>query len=72
MTLAKAVEALRYLTDGGIDLHVGEVALASLPKPMAEEEIMQLIWNKADSNFSPLSVIRALKSAGCLYVKEDK
>lgn len=39
-------------------------------KPMTEDEIVQLIWDKADKDFTPESIVKALKAANVLYVEE--
>lgn len=45
-------------------------AVAALPEPMTEEEISQLIWDKADKDFTPESIVRAIRDAGVLLVRE--
>ncbi len=44
-------------------------ALASLPQPMTEDELISLIEDNWNSSYD---VFRALKEAGCLYCKEGK
>ncbi len=99
MTLAKAVEALKFYRAN--DIHILEnctaendvanrnylrgsiaaygVALASLPEPMTEEEILEIIMTANEWNDGGVvlpdnarKIIRALRDAGVLYVMEGK
>lgn len=85
MTLAKAVEALSDISKIGCrcaSSHIAKHAIASLPEPMTEKEILNLVTDKVVGKADGVmyragrdmfhDVISALRDAGCLYVVEDE